>query len=81
MFGLDVWRETIKKGRLFEFNPQAIRVGLSYDNPDTAERIGQSFRIQGVDGGDPADAAQAANYIEVNFGEPLTISIAKWTCG
>jgi hypothetical protein len=73
VFGWEVWKEMIQKGRLFEFNPQAMRVALSYDNPDTAERVRQTLRIQGIDCGDPADAARAANYIERNFGEPLTI--------
>ena len=69
VFGWDAWRETIGKGRLFEFNAQAMRVSFSYDDPHTAECI----RREAVNGGDPADAARAANYIERNFGEPLTI--------
>ena len=69
VFGWDAWQETIGKGRLFEFNPQAMLVSFSYDDPHTAEFI----RRQAVNGGDPADAARAANYIEGNFGEPLTI--------
>jgi hypothetical protein len=70
VFGWDAWQETIGKGRLFEFNAQAMRVSFSYDDPYTAECI---RRFQAVNGGDPADAARAANYIKGNFGEPLTI--------
>jgi hypothetical protein len=69
VFGWDAWQETIRKGRLFEFNAQAMRVSFSYDDPHTAEFI----RRQTLNGGDPADAARAANYIERNFAEPLTI--------
>jgi hypothetical protein len=70
VFGWDVWREAIWNGRLFEFEAQARRVSFSYDDPSTAEYI---RRFQVVNGGDPADAARAANYIEGSFGEPLTM--------
>jgi hypothetical protein len=73
VFGWDLWRATIRKGLLFEFDPQVMLVRLSYANPDTAERIRQSFQVQGVDAGDPTDAARATSYIERNFGESLTI--------
>jgi hypothetical protein len=70
LFGWDVWQEMIWNGRLFEFNPQAMRVSFSYNDPYTAECV---RRFQAVDAGDPVDAARAANYIEGNFHEPLTI--------
>jgi hypothetical protein len=69
LFGWDAWREMIWNGRLFEFNPQGMRVSFSYDDPYTAECV---RRVGAVDAGDPADAARAANYIEENFHEPLT---------
>jgi len=70
VFGWDVWREAIWNGRLFEFKAQAMRASFSYNDPSTAEYI---RRFQAANGGDPADAARAANYIEGSFGEPLTI--------
>jgi hypothetical protein len=69
VFGWTAWQETIRNGRLFEFNAQAMPISFSYNDPRTAECL----RRQAVNGGDPTDAARAANYIEGNFGEPLTI--------
>jgi hypothetical protein len=69
VFGWDAWRETIRNGRLFEFNAQAMRVSFSYNDPHTAECL----RREALNGGDPTDAARAADYIKGNFGEPLTI--------
>jgi hypothetical protein len=69
VFGWDVWRETISNGRLFEFNAQAMRVRFSYDDLCTAECI----RREAANVSNPSDAARAANYIEGNFGEPLTV--------
>jgi hypothetical protein len=70
VFGWDVWREAIWNARLFEFNAQAMRVSFSYNDPSTAEFV---RRFREVNGGDPGDAARAANYVEANFGEPLTM--------
>jgi hypothetical protein len=69
LFGWDAWREMIWNGRLFEFNPQGMRVSFSYDDPYTAECV---RRVGAADAGDPTDAARAADYIEGNFHEPMT---------
>lgn len=75
VFGWEVWREAIWNGRLFDFKAHAMLFSFSYNDPSTAEYVRRS---QGDNGGDPADAARAANYIEGSFGEPLTILDFKW---
>ena len=52
-----------------------MRVSFSYNDPSTAEYVRRS---QAGNGGDPADAARAANYIEGSFSEPLTILDFTW---
>lgn len=70
MLGWDfVWRNTVETGRVLEFNPVGFRQALSYENPDTQERL----LSEPADLGNPRDAARAISYIRQEYGEPVTV--------